>query len=184
MKPEKGGKPVNPYRELGVDSSADQDDIQRAYRRIAKQHHPDVSGCPDSSDTFRSATEAYETLSDPKKRAAFDDTTVRHRDTRSEPRMDQPARGVVDFAAILSPAEAATGGDWHAEIPLPVACPRCRGGFLALFCPTCLGSGVVEIPRPVRISIPPGVSDGESFVLRYSHGRIRLRITVIIRGGS
>ncbi len=61
------------YEVLGVAKDADGDAIKRAYRKLALQYHPDRSGGDKASeDSFREATEAYEVLRDPQKRAAYD----------------------------------------------------------------------------------------------------------------
>ncbi|GIJ72938.1 DnaJ C-terminal domain-containing protein [Virgisporangium ochraceum] len=60
------------YRVLGVDRSADREELQRAYRKLARRFHPDVSDEPDAEDRFKEITEAYEVLSDPAKRARYD----------------------------------------------------------------------------------------------------------------
>lgn len=58
------------YKILGVEKNATQDDIKRAYRKLAIQHHPDKNGGDDSK--FKEINEAYETLSDKDKRAVYD----------------------------------------------------------------------------------------------------------------
>lgn len=60
------------YAILGVDRDATQDDIKRAYRRLARKYHPDVSTDADAEDQFKALGEAYEVLKDPEKRAAYD----------------------------------------------------------------------------------------------------------------
>jgi molecular chaperone DnaJ len=60
---------ANYYDILGVDKAATQDEIKKAYRKKAIEHHPDKGG---SEDKFREATEAYEVLSDEKKRSEYD----------------------------------------------------------------------------------------------------------------
>src|SRR5690606_39928167 len=55
-----------------VNRSATADEIKEAYRRLARQYHPDVNKAPDAAEKFKEATEAYEVLSDPEKRAAYD----------------------------------------------------------------------------------------------------------------
>jgi len=60
------------YDILGVSSEATQDQIKRAYRKLARKYHPDVSEAADADRLFMEAGEAYEVLKDPEKRAAFD----------------------------------------------------------------------------------------------------------------
>jgi curved DNA-binding protein len=60
------------YAVLGVERGVSQEEIQRAYRKLARKHHPDVDKSPDATDRFKQITEAYEVLKDPKKRARYD----------------------------------------------------------------------------------------------------------------
>lgn len=60
------------YQVLGVARDADQDAVKRAYRRLARKYHPDVSKEPDAKERFQEVGEAYEVLKDAEKRAAYD----------------------------------------------------------------------------------------------------------------
>ncbi|MDP3037257.1 MAG: DnaJ domain-containing protein, partial [Rhodocyclaceae bacterium] len=61
------------YEVLGVNRDASDDEIKKAYRRLAMKHHPDRNpDNPKSEDRFKEAKEAYEILSEPKKRQAYD----------------------------------------------------------------------------------------------------------------
>lgn len=60
------------YKILGVSRDASAEDIKRAYRKLAKQYHPDRNKAKGAEDKFKSANEANEVLSDPKKRRAYD----------------------------------------------------------------------------------------------------------------
>ena len=61
------------YEVLGVDTSADEKDIKKAYRRVAMKYHPDRNpDDPQAEEKFKEATEAYDVLTDAEKRAAYD----------------------------------------------------------------------------------------------------------------
>ncbi|MDN5725854.1 MAG: molecular chaperone DnaJ [Propionibacteriales bacterium] len=60
------------YEILGVAKDASADEIKKAYRRKARTMHPDVASEPDAADRFKEVAQAYETLSDPKKRQMYD----------------------------------------------------------------------------------------------------------------
>lgn len=60
------------YEILGVSKSAKDDEIKKAYRKLARKYHPDVNKAEDASRKFREATEAYDVLSDPEKRKIYD----------------------------------------------------------------------------------------------------------------
>ena len=62
------------YRELGVEKDASADDIKRAYRKIARENHPDTKPGDTAAETrFKAAGEAYGVLSDPEKRKEYDE---------------------------------------------------------------------------------------------------------------
>jgi curved DNA-binding protein CbpA len=60
------------YAILGVSPGATLSEIKRAYRKLAKQYHPDVNNNPDAAERFRELTEAYDTLTDPDRRRRYD----------------------------------------------------------------------------------------------------------------
>ena len=60
------------YQVLGVPRTASQDEIQRAYRKLARTYHPDVNHDPAAEDRFKEASEAYDVLSDPQTRRRYD----------------------------------------------------------------------------------------------------------------
>ncbi|MDP2904426.1 MAG: DnaJ domain-containing protein [Methylovulum sp.] len=60
------------YKVMGLSQNANQDEIKQAYRKLARQYHPDVSTEPDAEAKFKALREAYEVLKDIKKRVAYD----------------------------------------------------------------------------------------------------------------
>lgn len=63
---------VDHYQVLGVDREASAEDIKKAYRKLARQLHPDVNKEADAEEKFKQVTYAYEVLSDPQQRAQYD----------------------------------------------------------------------------------------------------------------
>jgi curved DNA-binding protein len=66
------------YAALGVDRTASKEVIRRAYRKLARKYHPDVSKEPNAQNRFMEVAEAHEALIDPERRAAYDDLAAQH----------------------------------------------------------------------------------------------------------
>ena len=80
------------YDIIGVKRDASQDEIKRAYRRLARKYHPDVSTEAEAEQRFKEIGEAYEVLKDPEKRAAYDQLGANYKagqDFRPPPDWDQ-----------------------------------------------------------------------------------------------
>ena len=144
-----GGGQVDPYAELGVARDASSEEIRRAYRRVARRHHPDVNRDPGGPGRFAAAARAYEILSDPAARARYDNrfpgpVTV-HRSPKARPAVGR--RAVLE----LTDQEAA-----HlARFPLILT--DAHGG---------------------RILVPAGTGDGDQLVLHDRGDLIVLRVRV------
>jgi curved DNA-binding protein CbpA len=142
-----GGGQVDPYGELDVSRNASSEEIRRAYRQVARRHHPDVSQDPGGADRFAAAARAYEILSDPAARARYDNRLHRPVPIRrsSRPRPAVGRRAVLE----LTDREAA-----HlAHFPLTLT--DAHGG---------------------RIVVPAGTGDGDQLMLRDRGELIVLRV--------
>jgi molecular chaperone DnaJ len=62
----------DPYKVLGVDRKASQDDIKKAYRKLARRYHPDTNKDAGAEERFKEVSEAYDVLGDPEKRKSYD----------------------------------------------------------------------------------------------------------------
>jgi DnaJ-class molecular chaperone len=94
----------DPYAILGVPKGASDDDIRRAFRKLAKELHPDLNRGRGTDERFKKVSSAYEILGDPEKRKAFDRGEI---NARGEPRRD-PFRSYA-----RSRAGAGTGGNFE-----------------------------------------------------------------------
>jgi DnaJ-class molecular chaperone len=82
----------NPYQTLGVDRNASADEIKRAYRKLASQHHPDKGG---DKTRFQEIQSAYDTLADPARRQAFDNPRQQFQN------FGFPSNGAFDFQTVF-----------------------------------------------------------------------------------
>ncbi len=146
------------YAILGVSRNATQEEIKRAYKRLARQYHPDVNKSPEAEEKFKEINEAYAVLSDPEKRRIYD----QYGTTQAPP---PPPPGGWDFSefevedfsdffqslfgAGLFGNRPRRGRDLRAELPLSLE-EAYRGGRRTVQ----VGS------RSVTVEIPPGVEDG------------------------
>jgi len=161
------------YETLEVSRSATDADIRKAYRRLARQHHPDVNKNAEAEEQFKVINEAYEVLSDPKKRAAYDrfgrvdglggmgadfsgfgfsdifEDFFGFGMGQSGPRK-HPRRGDdLHLDLSISFEEAIFGCENEVEVTRMETCPHCQGsggepGTQPFRCPECNGTGEVR----------------------------------------
>ena len=110
----------NFYKILGVNQKADPEKIKSAYRRAAKRYHPDVS--PKNEERFKEVQEAYETLSDPKKKAVYDqmvsekpNSKMRHDHPRYSPPIFSPLNIFNDIDEFFARVEHSWSNDIFSE---------------------------------------------------------------------
>src|SRR5487761_2625920 len=128
------------YEVLGVPKNASEDDIKKAYRKLAMKHHPDRNQGDDakkSEEKFKEAKEAYEMLSDAQKRAAYDQYGHAGVDPNMGGRGGPGAEGFGGFAEAF--------GDIFGDIFGGAGGRRGGAGAGAKTCPTCSGSGTVHL---------------------------------------
>ena len=169
------------YETLGVARGASQDDVKRAYRRLARKYHPDVSKEADAEAQFKEVGEAYEVLKDPEKRAAYDrfGKDWKHgQEFRPPPGWERQfdfggggfsgASGFSDFfeslfgqggfAGARGPMRA-RGGDQSARIEIPLE-DAFRGAT----------RNITLRGRTLSVRIPRGVTEGQRIRLNGQGG--------------
>jgi DnaJ-class molecular chaperone len=161
---------ANLYETLGVKRDASDDAIRKAYRKLARKHHPDVNpGNKSAEDKFKAISSAYEVLSDAKKRSAYDEfgdaslqggfDADKARDyTRWQDRRNQRAAGFgsggpveFDFAELFNRQRGPSRGqDVHATFQMDLR-QAVEGAEVS-----------IEVPEQgtVRVRIPPGADTG------------------------
>lgn len=161
------------YKILGVDRNASDEEIKRAYRRLARKYHPDLNpGNKEAEEKFKEINEAYSVLGDPEKRKQYDrgETFTFEGFDFSRPdfadifdfgfgdifsdffgrRRPSPSRGSdILTKTEISLEEAYSGVTKPVTLTRHVNCSRCggRGAESVETCPTCRGSGTVGSSR-------------------------------------
>ena len=181
------------YEIMGVDRNATQDEIKRAYRKLARKYHPDISKEPDAEARFKEMGEAYEVLKDPEKRAAYDQLGKNYKagqDFTPPPGWDAGfefsggAYGGADAGAFSDFFESLFGGgfsrdrgrsgafhmrgqDHHAKIMINLE-DAIQGAsrMISLQVPEVDAQGHVQTrTRTLNVNIPKGVKQGQQIRL-------------------
>src|SRR5580698_1273155 len=137
------------YKTLGIERSASADDIRKAYRRLARKYHPDVSKEADALERFKQMQEAYEVLKDPKKRAAYDELGANWK-------QGEQFRPPPDFGTGFDFNQARRGRDQHAGIELDLEEAH-RGTVRNLPLQQFFVNGPATTERTLRVTVPAGV---------------------------
>src|SRR5271155_93299 len=169
------------YEVLGVTRGANPDEVKRAYRKLARKYHPDVSKEKNAENKFKELQEAYEVLRDPEKRAAYDQLGRDYRPGQQfRPPPDWSQRfghsggsqrfsdlnGFSDFFSTLF-GGAAEGPPPEADAgQLDVSVEEAFSGTKRRV--TLNENGRT---RSVDVQIPAGVGDGQSLRIAGSGGR-------------
>jgi curved DNA-binding protein len=172
------------YKILGVERGASADEIKKAYRKLAQKYHPDVSRDPQGEEKFKEVGEAYETLKDPEKRAAYDQLGSYQPGQDFRPPPDwgkqygdtQFSFDDIDLADLFAGFAAGRqragqedvrfrmpGQDYEvvAEISLEEAY-RGTEVELSLVVPEFDEKGALRrVPRTFRVRVPEGATDGQ-----------------------
>jgi molecular chaperone DnaJ len=153
------------YEVLGVSRNASQDEIKKAFRRLARQYHPDVNKESGAAEQFKEVNEANEVLSDPEKRAVYD--RFGHSGLSGSPGFDPFAGGADPFGSIFEAFFGGGAGQRSTQrgpqrgadlrYTLPITFEEAIFGaekeieFRRLeACPSCRGSGAEPGTDPVR----------------------------------
>ena len=159
------------YEVLGIPRDADQDAIRKAYRKLARQYHPDLNSDEDAEERFKELGEAYEVLSDPEKRDRYDRLGANWQETERQ----APGESFEEFFTDQGWGDATGGVGFGEDLfealfgarsqraggPLR---GRDREALLELSLEDALAGGRRRLTldgREVNVNFPPGVRDGQ-----------------------
>jgi DnaJ-class molecular chaperone len=172
---------TDPYEILGVPKSASADDIQKAYRRLAKKHHPDLNpGDKSAEEKFKNVSVAYDLLNDAEKRARYDRGEI---DASGAEKPQPQRRYYRDFAeagqAGARGFESGFGDFTDEDILSEIfrqrgASMKMRGGdvryHLAVDFLSAVNGARPQLALPdgseITVTIPPGTRDGQTLRLK------------------
>lgn len=153
----------NYYKILGVDKSASQEEITKAFRHLAKKYHPDLNHSKGAEKKYKEINEAYEILHN---RQINSYQTDHDLDDFINQMTKEPKPGAdLDYTMTLSFMESVKGTTKHIKYDRKDLCPVCAGSGLNddNICLTCHGTGVIEKTNLLEINVPKGISTGQKF---------------------
>jgi curved DNA-binding protein len=172
------------YQALGVERTATDEDIKKAYRKLAHKYHPDISKDPKGEEKFKEIAEAYATLKDPEKRTQYDQLGTRQAGESFSPPPEWAQQyggresffDDVDLSDILSaftrsrrrngrgPENFPMPGQDY-EVPVTVSLEQVYNGDevdVQVELPEYDQRGLLHrVPRTFRVTIPKGATDGQ-----------------------
>ncbi len=192
---------VDYYSTLGVDRGADQKEIRRAFRRLARKYHPDLNaGDPQAETRFKEINEAYEVLSDAEDRKKYDTYGDQWRHADQIEAQRRASRSPFDFGAgarhapggdvfaglkdILgdlggfggsgSGSGAARSGSISSEAPVTISLQDAYTGTIVN-----ANLSIGGRSRRFEVDIPPGVDNGSTVRVTPERGtELRFRLTI------
>src|SRR6059058_2513306 len=158
------------YQTLGVSRTATEKEIKSAYRRLARQYHPDVNKDPKATERFKLINEAYEVLSDPKKRTKYDQLgadweRIEREQEFARQYQSQPgqgagqAAGYGDFSDFFNTFFSGEGGGFSGF------------GFEGTRGRTATRERGEDIEHPIEITLEEAARDGERHLPDLRRGR-------------
>lgn len=178
-------KYIDYYKVLGIERNAGAADIKKAYRHLAHKYHPDISKEAGAEEKFKQVAEAYATLKDTEKRAAYDnlgshasgeDFVPPHQwqEQFNESAADFDNVDLADLLAAFAAAQRGAGPQHHAQRPmngqdfetvLPITLEQIYTGAeteISIAVPEYDKQGLLHrVPRTFRVQVPKGSSDGQ-----------------------
>lgn len=179
------------YKIMGLERSATQEDIKRAYRKLARKYHPDVSSEPEAEVKFKELGEAYEVLKDKEKRAKYDKYGKYWREQEQRQRAGEQSyshpfdeAGAADFEDFISSifrqrsaqrphaSSFDQGQDIHAKMSISLEDSFYgREKTLQLQVPTMDQRGLMNYAqRAIKVKIPEGITDKKQIRLKGQGG--------------
>ena len=180
------------YEVLGVSKGASEEEIKKAYKKLARKYHPDMNpGDKEAEEKFKEINEANEVLSDPDKKARYDQFGF----AGVDPNYGAGAGGGAYSAGGFDFGDLGDiFGSFFAKGTTAEVCPDCRGsgviqqrrqtplGYMSTSapcqrcggkgkiihqpCPKCGGKGMIRHRKTIKVSIPAGIDNGQTISLR------------------